>query len=726
MADQPARLEAATVRAEVGSNIVYRFANDAASETGIPTLSGEIPNLSKIILTIQQEGADKISFSTRIYQTTAAGIAATSDQEIFLVQTDDPDEIYAVWQNVSGTAVDTGKRSLSAAAVIAATQAASDAATAAQESAGEATARVARFLAPSSVEPAQRDNGQPLEVGDQWPNSSNGLIYNWNGATWVPLNESVAGLEARLASSTGATAVGIDGKTLDARIKEQENWRTVEFFGEVSTPSLTKATMQAAINYCAANGLILRNKAMVYTVDLSSSSITYPDNFRCDFGGAVIRRATGNKTPHDMWVNADMVNGNKGISILNVTFDGQAQDDELTRENPAHRFCGLRAVKCEIEVAGVTANSTVNGEYQTEGTRGGIMLDNCVWADCSRIAANNNLGTGLFIDGGLGRVNGFRSANNTGSGMSGAHPNWTFRDLSSIVSGYSGISINGPGWTVDGVYASGAAAGFAGVNFGHATPATSNGTDAIANNVIAEDNFGWGINATSCPGIRGTGWASRRSANNNIRLVNCPGSSISLQSRDSQSNGVLIDGGYGHSICATVSGSKGSGVYVQGGAEVRITEDSLISDNGADFPDASAGVIAAAESKVKVYGRVVNGKSWGVQSTASSSVILSGARLSGNVSGPYRVATSGTVQFENVRLSDDPTEGFATILSGSTSVSVANGNIIDPNRVLFTPSNDAARALGTLRILSYDPGVSLVVSCASAPTTNAIFRYALL
>lgn len=532
-------------------------------------------------------------------------------------------------------------------------------------------------------------------------------------------------LRQDLSGPEGVELLGIDGKTLGEYLSDQENWRTVEFFGEVSTPALTKATMQAAINYCAANGLVLRNKAMVYTVDLSSSSITYPDNFRCDFGGAVIRRATGNKTPHDMWVNADMVNGNKGISILNVTFDGRAQADELTRENPAHRFCGLRAVKCEIEVAGVTANSTVNGEYQTEGTRGGIMLDNCVWADCSRIAANNNLGTGLFIDGGLGRVNGFRSSNNTGSGMSGTHPNWIFRDLSSIVSGYSGISINGPGWTVDGVYASGAAAGFAGVNFGHATPTTSNGTDAIANNVIAEDNFGWGINATSCPGIRGTGWASRRSANNNIRLVNCPGSSISFQSRDSQSNGVLIDGGSGHSICATVSGSKGSGVYVQGGAEVRITEDSLISDNGADFPDASAGVIAIAASKVKVYGRVVNGKSWGIQSTASSSVILSGARLSGNVSGPYRVATSGTVQFENVRLSDDPTEGFATILSGSTSVSVANGNIIDPNRVLFTPSNEAARALGNLRILSYDIGISLVAASGSAPASNAIFRYVL-
>lgn len=186
MADQPARLEAATVKAEIGSGILYQFSNDAATEADIPTLSGDIPNLKKIILTIQQDGSDKISFATRIYPTTAAGIAATVDQEIFLVQVNDPDEIYAVWQNVAGTAVDTGKRSLSATAVITATEAATAAAASAQASADAATTRTARFLDPASVLPSTRDDGQPLQLGDRIILITQGIEYIYKDSGWEP------------------------------------------------------------------------------------------------------------------------------------------------------------------------------------------------------------------------------------------------------------------------------------------------------------------------------------------------------------------------------------------------------------------------------------------------------------------------------------------------------------------------------------------------------------
>lgn len=185
MADQPARLEAATVKAEIGSGILYQFSNDAVGAPVIPTLSGNIPNLKQVILQIQTDGANKISFATKIFATTAAGIAATTNQEIFLVQSSDVDEIYAVWQNVNGTAVDTGKRSLSATAVIAATDAATAAAASAQESADQATVRVARFLDPASNDPVTRDDGQALQVGDTYFNTliQAGKTYSSNG--WV-------------------------------------------------------------------------------------------------------------------------------------------------------------------------------------------------------------------------------------------------------------------------------------------------------------------------------------------------------------------------------------------------------------------------------------------------------------------------------------------------------------------------------------------------------------
>ena len=56
MSDQTQRLEIATVRAEIGSNITYRFNNDAVDAPLIPTDSGDIKNLKQVIVDIKQEG----------------------------------------------------------------------------------------------------------------------------------------------------------------------------------------------------------------------------------------------------------------------------------------------------------------------------------------------------------------------------------------------------------------------------------------------------------------------------------------------------------------------------------------------------------------------------------------------------------------------------------------------------------------------------------------------
>lgn len=129
MTDQTQRLEIATVRAEIGSNITYRFNNDAIDAGGIPTESGDIKNLKQIIKSIE----DKASISTAIYPTVAAGLAATAEGGMFLVASADTDEIYEVWRKVAGAAVDTGKRALSS-------QAAQDAVDAAQASAENSAA----------------------------------------------------------------------------------------------------------------------------------------------------------------------------------------------------------------------------------------------------------------------------------------------------------------------------------------------------------------------------------------------------------------------------------------------------------------------------------------------------------------------------------------------------------------------------------------------------------
>jgi lysophospholipase L1-like esterase len=60
MADQTQRLEVATVKAEVGGNIIYRFGNDALAAAPIPTDSGPIQNMKQVISAIQAEGEDQI------------------------------------------------------------------------------------------------------------------------------------------------------------------------------------------------------------------------------------------------------------------------------------------------------------------------------------------------------------------------------------------------------------------------------------------------------------------------------------------------------------------------------------------------------------------------------------------------------------------------------------------------------------------------------------------
>lgn len=217
MADQTQRLEIATVRAEVGSNIVFRFANDAANADSIPTQSGDIQNLKQVVLEIQQDAAEKISISTTIYPTVAAGLTATVDQEIFLVQSDDENEIYTVWKNDAGSAVSTGKTALSATAIQTALDASNEAAQAAEEAADIATSRTAGFLTPSSTPPEFRDNGLPLQAGDRYFNTADQSEYIYKDSGWGANDslEAVRDLEESLSGSSGSAIVGYETLTVE-------------------------------------------------------------------------------------------------------------------------------------------------------------------------------------------------------------------------------------------------------------------------------------------------------------------------------------------------------------------------------------------------------------------------------------------------------------------------------------------------------------------------------
>lgn len=220
MADQTQRLDVATVQAEIGSDILSRFSNDAVTADPIPTDSGAIPNLKQVIVSIQEDGAEKISFASTIYSTTAAGIAATTNGAIFLVKSVEADEIYAVWQNASGVATDTGKRALAAQAIQDAMQSATEAAQAAEDSADLATARTARFLVSVSTPPVIRDDGTPLQLGDRYVNAENQAEYIYKSSGWIVNDslEAIAAIKNDADPANGAAQVGWDGETVGAQM----------------------------------------------------------------------------------------------------------------------------------------------------------------------------------------------------------------------------------------------------------------------------------------------------------------------------------------------------------------------------------------------------------------------------------------------------------------------------------------------------------------------------
>ncbi|MBP3934724.1 MAG: DUF1565 domain-containing protein, partial [Pseudomonas sp.] len=71
------------------------------------------------------------------------------------------------------------------------------------------------ILGSHAENPTTRNNGQPLEPGDETWNSTDKQPYWWSGTAWVALNSSAQQLEERLAAPTGATKSGFRGATVN-------------------------------------------------------------------------------------------------------------------------------------------------------------------------------------------------------------------------------------------------------------------------------------------------------------------------------------------------------------------------------------------------------------------------------------------------------------------------------------------------------------------------------
>lgn len=533
-----------------------------------------------------------------------------------------------------------------------------------------------------------------------------------------------------LSSPTGADIVGY-GPSLTVEDELNNNRkisRTIESFGSVDTPVNTKTTLQAAINFCASNNILLVAGSSEYTVDLSTSSITLPNNFKCDLGNAWIKRATGNTTPQDMWINSDTTNGNTGLDIRNVRFDGQRQADSLTNATAAHRFCGLRLVKCSGYLENVRVNNTVNGEIQVEGNRGGIMFDQSVDISAFRLFADGTMGSGVFCYQGKNYIHGVWTKNNTGSGFTsyGCDDN-DFHHIYSDGSGYSGVSVNGERMRCSYLCSKNSPVGFAGVNIGH----DNNGnraTDSQIDNVMVESAAGWGITCIGSPNVSGSNWRSSGSAVRNLWVSNSAGVRIAeYKGRQCAGNDAVFEGAGDHFIDADISGSAFSGIVAGTSARVTVSAESLLTGNGTGGGTTGA-LLAQAGTEIIFRGKAINNLRYGAISSGVSALVrLPGALVTGNTVANTLATSSGTITYENTRLSNtDQMEGTFTIASGTSSLVVNNGNVTSANRIVILPGDAAGRTAGQPVITAVSAGVSFTATLSGNAAANALYRYMII
>jgi hypothetical protein len=512
--------------------------------------------------------------------------------------------------------------------------------------------------------------------------------------------------------------------TVGYSLKRAAGYWPIEASGVTGTAD-DSAVIQAAVNYSAANNLVLTGFLPAYFID----QVTIPSGFKCDLHNAQMVRISGT-TPKDMWINADIVNGNTGLDIRNVRFDGRRQLNSLTNVTVAHRFCGLRLVKCSGYLENIRADNTVNGEVQAEGTRGGIMLDRSVDIRAYRLFADGTAGTGVFPYQGKNYIQGVWTKNNTGSGFtsSGSDDN-DFHHIYSDGSGYSGVSVNGLKMRCSFLSSKNSPLNYAGVNIGHDADG-NRATGSQISNVMVESALGWGIVVTGSPNVIGTAWKATGSTSNNLRVVNSPGLKVDYTGENSLDTDTFFSGVGWHFGDFTIKGSGYSGLATStvSGTKVEMLNGSYITGCGTAGGTTGA-VNAANNTEIIVRGRITDNLTYGVISAGGTGALVTmkaGTKISGNTSGNTVSLSGGVLRYEGAKFSDDAMSGSLTIPAGSSSVLTNNGNILDPNRLMFTPSNAAARTAGLALVQTYVPGVSFTAQIAANAASDAIYRWTIV
>ncbi|MDP9653341.1 UNVERIFIED_ORG: hypothetical protein J2W87_001250 [Pseudomonas putida] len=169
---------------------------------------------------------DVLALTNGVYRSVAQGLAATTSGKIFQVLAPEDEAAYAIYENVNGVAVDTGKRIptryLLDRVEHSAQQYADNAEAFSEASrifAEGAMAYAGRNFGPLTADPVTNPLGQPLAAGDRYFNTALDIERVYSGIVWLTPNADGQQIQQYLADPGNGPRMIAWGAGIDLRTK---------------------------------------------------------------------------------------------------------------------------------------------------------------------------------------------------------------------------------------------------------------------------------------------------------------------------------------------------------------------------------------------------------------------------------------------------------------------------------------------------------------------------
>lgn len=202
------------------------------------------------------------------------------------------------------------------------------------------------ILGSHAENPTTRNNGQPLEPGDETWNSSDKQPYWWNGTAWVALNSSAQQLEAKLSGPTGSGSVGYGQRTAKDKF---DDFISITDYYEPTDNNLWHQAYARAILVSP----WVHFPRKVDPVYRFGASINMPnDGFIAATPGVTLSAIPATDAAGTGIVSIINTTGKRGIKLLNAKFDGGVRDVMTAKSfvRPV-RFINcydVQAIGCEV------------------------------------------------------------------------------------------------------------------------------------------------------------------------------------------------------------------------------------------------------------------------------------------------------------------------------------------------------------------------------------------